>query len=177
VAGIVPDGGTQIAPALAEAYRKILPFTAIYKHIVLLTDGISEEGDSMNLSREAAQSKVTISTVGLGQDVNRAYLERVAALANGKSHFLNDPAGLEQILLKGCDGAQWVDCSGEAGGAGHREAGRDSDGRRDGKRRPRSAASCDSSLSRRPRPSCRSTRKIRCWFAGSTNWGGRRLHL
>ena len=100
VSGITPDGGTQIAPALTEAYRKILPTNAIYKHIVLLTDGISEEGDSMTLAREAAQNKVTISTVGLGQDVNRAYLEKIATFAKGKSHFLNDPAGLEQILLK-----------------------------------------------------------------------------
>jgi len=43
---------------------------------------------------------VTISTVGLGQDVNRAYLEKVATTAAGKSYFLNEPAGLEQILLK-----------------------------------------------------------------------------
>jgi Ca-activated chloride channel family protein len=100
VAGITPDGGTQIAPAVAEAYRRIAPANAIYKHIVLLTDGISEEGDSMSMAREAAQNRVTISTVGLGQDVNRAYLEKLAALSNGKSHFLNDPSGLEQILLK-----------------------------------------------------------------------------
>ena len=73
---------------------------AVYKHIVLLTDGISEEGDSMGLSREAAINHVTISTVGLGQDVNRAYLEKVASFAKGKSYFLNDPSGLEQILLK-----------------------------------------------------------------------------
>jgi len=32
--------------------------------------------------------------------VNRAYLEKVASLAGGKSYFLNEPAGLEQILLK-----------------------------------------------------------------------------
>ena len=100
IAGIVPDGGTQIAPALAEAYKKILPVPATYRHVVLLTDGISEEGDSLNLSREAANSKVTISTVGLGQDVNRAYLEKVAELAKGKSYFLSDPSGLEQIVLK-----------------------------------------------------------------------------
>src|SRR5258708_39726000 len=43
---------------------------------------------------------VTISTVGLGQDVNRPYLEKVAVVAGGKSYFLNDPQGLEQILLK-----------------------------------------------------------------------------
>jgi len=100
VAGITPDGGTQIAPALSEAYRKSAPVRATFKHIVLLTDGISEEGDSIQLAKEAANDRVTISTVGLGQDVNRSYLEKVAAFAKGKAYFLNDPSGLEQILLR-----------------------------------------------------------------------------
>jgi Mg-chelatase subunit ChlD len=100
VAGITPDGGTQIAPALSEAYHKTLAQQATYKHIVLLTDGISEEGDSLELAREAEGQRVTISTVGLGQDVNRAYLEKIAASAGGKSYFLSDPAGLQQILLR-----------------------------------------------------------------------------
>jgi len=100
ISGIIPDGGTQIAPALAEAYHKVLPARATFKHIVLLTDGISEEGDSLDLSKEAATQHVTISTVGLGQDVNRAYLEKVASIAGGKSYFLNEPAGLAQIVLK-----------------------------------------------------------------------------
>ena len=99
IAGIRPDGGTQIAPALTEAYTRLLPLPATYKHIVLMTDGISEEGDSLDLARNAENRKITISTVGLGQDVNRGYLERIATLASGKSYFLNDPAGLEQILL------------------------------------------------------------------------------
>ncbi len=100
ISGITPDGGTQIAPALTEAYQRILPQSAVYKHIVLLTDGISEEGDSMTLTKEAVAHHVTISTVGLGQDVNRAFLEKVAQSAEGKSYFLNDPSGLEQILLR-----------------------------------------------------------------------------
>ncbi len=100
IAGVMPDGGTQIAPALQEAYRRILPVRAIYKHIVLLTDGISEEGDSLMLARDAAANRVTISTVGLGQDVNRAYLEKVAISARGKAYFMADPSGLEQILLR-----------------------------------------------------------------------------
>ncbi len=100
VGGIIADGGTQIAPALGEAYRRIRPINALYKHIVLLTDGISEEGDSLTLAKEAASNQVTISTVGLGQDVNRAYLEKVAALARGRAYFLTDPSGLEQILLR-----------------------------------------------------------------------------
>jgi Ca-activated chloride channel homolog len=100
VSGITPDGGTQIAPALAEAYRRVSSTHSSFKHIVLLTDGISEEGDSFDLAKQALAHQVTISTVGLGQDVNRGYLERVAALSGGRSYFLNDPQGLQQILLK-----------------------------------------------------------------------------
>ncbi|MEZ5400326.1 MAG: VWA domain-containing protein [Bryobacteraceae bacterium] len=100
IAGITPDGGTQIAPALTEAYRRTVPVQATFKHVVLLTDGISEEGDSIALAKEASTQKVTISTVGLGQDVNRAYLEKIASFAKGKSYFLSDPSGLEQILLR-----------------------------------------------------------------------------
>ncbi len=87
-------------PRSPRPTRRILPQTAVYKHIVLLTDGISEEGDSMTLTKEAVNNHVTISTVGLGQDVNRAFLEKVASSAEGKSYFLNDPSGLEQILLR-----------------------------------------------------------------------------
>lgn len=100
ISGIVADGGTQIAPALAEAYRLIQPEVAVYKHILLLTDGISEEGDSIALAREAAANEVTISTIGLGQDVNRSYLERVARSAQGQSYFLIDISALEQVVLK-----------------------------------------------------------------------------
>ena len=100
IIGIVPDGGTQIAPALTEAYHKVASSTATYKHVVLMTDGISEEGDSLELARQAADHQITISTVGLGQDVNRTYLEKVADVSGGKSYFLNEPQGLEQILLK-----------------------------------------------------------------------------
>ncbi len=99
IAGINPDGGTQIPAALTEAYRKILPLTATFKHMVLLTDGISEEGDSMKLAKDASDHKITISAIGLGQDVNRPFLEKLATIAGGKSYFLNDPSGLEQILL------------------------------------------------------------------------------
>jgi uncharacterized membrane protein/uncharacterized protein YegL len=100
ISGITPDGGTQIAPALTEAYRKVSASKGTYKHIVLLTDGISEEGDSIELAKDSAEHQVTISTVGLGQDVNRSYLEKVAATSGGRSYFLNEPQGLEQILLK-----------------------------------------------------------------------------
>ena len=100
ISGITADGGTQIAPALNEGYRQIMRVKAPYRHIVLLTDGISEEGDSMTLAKDAVENQVTISTVGLGQDVNRLYLERLASTAKGKSYFLREFEGLQQLVLR-----------------------------------------------------------------------------
>ena len=56
ISGIVPDGGTQIAPALAEAYRKVLPSKATFKHIVLLTDGISKKATAWIYPRKRSPS-------------------------------------------------------------------------------------------------------------------------
>ena len=100
IGGIVADGGTQIAPALREAFQQIRTSTAAYKHILLLTDGISEEGDSLKLARAAAKLKITISTVGLGLDVNRAYLERIAQTAQGQTYLLADVSRLRQLVLR-----------------------------------------------------------------------------
>jgi hypothetical protein len=52
------------------------------------------------VQRHRCDATPPISTVGLGQDVNRAYLEKVAATARGKAYFLTDPSSLEQILLR-----------------------------------------------------------------------------
>lgn len=106
IAGIVPDGGTQIPTAVEEAYRKILATKAAYKHIVLLTDGISEEGDSLALAEDAAAHQVTISTIGLGQDVNKTYLEKLADASGGQNYFLDDPSRLRELLLKDIEKVQ-----------------------------------------------------------------------
>ena len=67
---------------------------------MLLTDGISQEGDTQQIAKDAADHKITISTIGLGADVRRPYLEKIAADAGGESYFLNDPADLEQIMVQ-----------------------------------------------------------------------------
>lgn len=100
IAGITPDGGTQIAPALEEAHKRIQNVNAPVRHILLLTDGISEEGNSLTVARTAQTQRITISTVGLGQDVNRNYLEKVATTAGGKSYFVTDYSQLEQVLVR-----------------------------------------------------------------------------
>lgn len=100
IAGIRPDGGTQIAPALTESFTKMKGVEAASRHIVLLTDGISEEGNSFTIATQAKSENISISTIGIGQDVNKGYLEKVATAAGGQSYFVLDLSQLEQILVK-----------------------------------------------------------------------------
>lgn len=100
IAGVIADGGTQIAPALKEAYQQILPREAVYRHVLLLTDGISEEGDSLQIAKQAVDEKVTISTIGLGRDVNRSYLERIAQTALGRFYAVLDVSQLAGVVLR-----------------------------------------------------------------------------
>ena len=168
ITSIIADGGTQIAPALNEGFRRIQPAKAAYRHILLLTDGISEEGDSIALAREAAaKAKVTISTIGLGQDVNRAYLERVARTAEGEPHFLLDISALTQLGTAGRDGTHRFVRGGD-GIYGRKSSSRS---RFLTRFRLRTPARCwvgsSSSPSRKPRRSCGPMRKTRCWCAGN----------
>jgi uncharacterized membrane protein len=99
IGGIYANGGTRIGPALVEAYRNILEADGIFKHILLITDGLSEEGNTMNLAREAAQNGITISTVAIGRDANSRFLERLAQAGGGKNYAVENPAALQSIVL------------------------------------------------------------------------------
>jgi Ca-activated chloride channel homolog len=100
VSNLTADGGTEIPPALSAAYHAALISKAKYRHLVLVTDGISEEGDSVQLAKEASRQGIAISTVGLGAAVNRSFLEAVAKASGGRSYFLATAEDLKKITLK-----------------------------------------------------------------------------
>jgi Ca-activated chloride channel family protein len=100
VSNLTADGGTEIPPALSAAYHAALTSKAKYRHLVLVTDGISEEGESVSLAREASRQGIAISTVGLGSAINRSFLEAVARASGGRSYFLASPVDLKRITLK-----------------------------------------------------------------------------
>ena len=99
---IVADGGTSIYPALQSGYETIQKEQATRKHIILLTDGWStgwsSGGDYPQLAQQAAENHITISTVGIGNDVNRTLLEELAREAHGKSYFVDNPENIPQII-------------------------------------------------------------------------------
>lgn len=98
---IAPGGGTNIYSGLAPAIEALKTSQAKNKHIILLTDGQDSEGiDYHGLYQQAKQYGITISTVGLGEDVNSSLLNEMATQGGGRYTFVDDPTNLPKIFAK-----------------------------------------------------------------------------
>jgi uncharacterized protein YegL len=98
---ITANGGTKIYQAVESAFEKIVIEQATHKHIILLTDGVSTPGtqeDFPRLEREALAKQITISTIGVGDYINRELLEELARKTKGKVHFVENPETIPQII-------------------------------------------------------------------------------
>lgn len=93
-------GGTNIFPALDMAYQDLAVTRARIKHVILLTDGQSPEQGIPELTQAMRAEGITVSTVGLGADVNRALLQSVANLGGGRAYFTTDPHNVPRIFMR-----------------------------------------------------------------------------
>ncbi|MBV9324602.1 MAG: VWA domain-containing protein [Chloroflexi bacterium] len=97
---MAPQGGTEIYPALKEAYDTIAPLDAKVKHIILLTDGEAPRGPYEDLAAQMEATQVTVSTVGIGSDADTNLLQELAQIMHGRYYDGNDPFDLPQLLVK-----------------------------------------------------------------------------
>lgn len=101
-----PSGGTRLYPALEEARRQLLGESAKRRHIIVLSDGLSEDAESgegrrlyYDLALALAEQGVTISTIALGRDADADFLERLASFGRGAFHETVDAASLPELVL------------------------------------------------------------------------------
>ena len=83
VSTIEAGGGTDMYPAMVEAFEALQQTTAKLKHVILLTDGQSAPGDFEGVSQSMIAAKITISCVGVGEGADGQLLEEIARIANG----------------------------------------------------------------------------------------------
>ncbi len=101
IAQITANGGTKIYQALEAGFEAIVDQKATHKHIILLTDGVSTPGtqeDFPKLEKDALAKHVTISTIGVGDYINRDLLDELARKTRGKAHFVENPESIPQII-------------------------------------------------------------------------------
>jgi hypothetical protein len=100
IAGLEAGGGTVMAPAMEEAHETLRSTVVKLKHMIILTDGISQPGDFEGIAQAMAADRITCSTVAMGGDADSALLEEIARLGNGRFYTADDPAQVPQIFAK-----------------------------------------------------------------------------
>jgi uncharacterized membrane protein len=99
VAGINPDGQTNIFAGLDAAIKDLEAADTTRKHIILLTDGWSSSGDFRALVARAAAAGITLSTVGAGGGSN-PLLEQLARDGGGRYYNAVNVSQIPDIFLK-----------------------------------------------------------------------------
>jgi uncharacterized membrane protein/uncharacterized protein YegL len=98
---IALGGGTNIYSGLAPAIEALKTATAQNKHVILLTDGQDRDRNNYDaLVADANKYNITISTVGLGDDVNTYLLSDLAERGGGRYTFVDDAGNLPKIFAK-----------------------------------------------------------------------------
>jgi uncharacterized membrane protein/Mg-chelatase subunit ChlD len=99
LAGIRPDGQTNIFSGLDQAVQSLKDAKATRRHIILLTDGWSSSGQYDDIIKQMKAAGITLSTVGAGGGAN-PFLEQLARSGGGRFYAASNPASIPDIFLK-----------------------------------------------------------------------------
>ncbi len=97
-------GGTEIyqglSAGLKEVQRNLRPNSI--NHIVLITDGrtYGDEDACLRLAGQAGEQGVPISAIGIGEEWNEDFIDRLAAKAGGSSMYADRSAEIHKLLEK-----------------------------------------------------------------------------
>jgi uncharacterized membrane protein len=88
-----PGGGTNAYLALQEAYRSLEGSQAPLKHVILISDGKSSEGDFATIVSEGRKNGVYTTAIAVGADADLDFMRQISQLGEGK--FAQVTAGEE----------------------------------------------------------------------------------
>ncbi|MCC6528458.1 MAG: VWA domain-containing protein, partial [Polyangiaceae bacterium] len=100
IARIQPGGGTEILPGLDMAYNDLTVTPARKKHVILLTDGKASSSGIREIVTAMIAESITVTTVGLGPDVDEPLLKMIADVGGGRYHPVPEAQNLPKIFTK-----------------------------------------------------------------------------
>ncbi|MGD9689327.1 MAG: VWA domain-containing protein [Phycisphaerales bacterium] len=101
IMGIRPDGGTNMPPAIVEAHRQLKAVDAKIKHVIALTDGVSQGKSRLaGLGRALAADGIKLTTIAVGDGADTEGLAAMADAAGGRYYRVVDPNVLPRVFLR-----------------------------------------------------------------------------
>ncbi len=96
---LVAGGGTDLYPALKEARRVMEETPSALKHIIVISDGLTQPGDWEKELEAIVKDKITISTVAVGEDADKELLSKMAKAGGGRYYYTSDPTTVPRIFV------------------------------------------------------------------------------
>jgi Ca-activated chloride channel homolog len=93
ITGLSEGGGTDLSVAIEEMLRGFGEPGPTKRHAIILTDGLTPTADFRGLANRLNAAGVTVSTIGIGEEVNEELLRNIADWCGGKYYR----ARLDQI--------------------------------------------------------------------------------
>lgn len=96
-----PGGGTSLHPGLVLAYEQLSRVDKeMTRHIVVMTDGLSQPGDFEGILENITEAGITLSTAAIGHGADVRLLENLARWGGGAAHVTEDFQALPSILAQ-----------------------------------------------------------------------------
>ncbi|MFG0252057.1 MAG: VWA domain-containing protein, partial [Phycisphaerales bacterium JB038] len=100
VRSIAPGGGTNLYPALYQAYSSLRRAEAQIKHVIVLSDGRSMPGPFTELAAQMLDEDITVSTIAVGDEADDAVLEAISLAGGGQFYRVYQPQTLPRIFVR-----------------------------------------------------------------------------
>jgi hypothetical protein len=101
IGALTADGGTDMYPALLAGFEAVRDTDAPYKHIILLTDGISCCGGAYPALLDKVQAAhVTLSTIAVGGDADQQLLAQLARQGDGRYYFADHARDIPRLMTR-----------------------------------------------------------------------------
>jgi Mg-chelatase subunit ChlD len=98
--GIAAGGGTDILPAMVDAFDDLSAASARRKHVVLVTDGQAPTAGLAEIVETAAAEGITLSTIALGFDADELTLRSMASTGGGRFYLVSSPYALSAVFTQ-----------------------------------------------------------------------------
>ena len=98
ISTIKAGGGTDLFPALKEAYAAIYDRQALLRHVIVLSDGEVQAANFSGLVTRMQKDKITVSSVAIGKDSDVKFLTDVSRWGRGRFYYTEDAFSLPRIF-------------------------------------------------------------------------------
>ena len=92
------EGGTDLYPALKDVFKELYQQKVTKKHIIILSDGVTEEADFKTLVQTMKENQISVSTVAVGSGADVNLMKDIAQWGGGRGYYTDNPQLIPRIF-------------------------------------------------------------------------------